>query len=175
MSLHSPAPSDRSSGAPQRAVLAIDYGRRRLGLALSDLLGITARPLATWERTNRRGDLTRIRDLCRRHAVGRIVVGWPIRLDGTPGEMAREAARFAERLRKYLGLPVELADERLSSWEAAQQVQVTGGRAGRRAGKPLDDVAAAIILRDYLSRARRAEQTRTGRAEQTRAVSAERI
>lgn len=85
-------------------------------------------------------------------------MGWPIRLDGTPGEMAREAARFAERLRKYLGLPVEMADERLSSWEAAQQVQGTGGRASRRAGKPLDDVAAAVILRDYLSRARRAGQ-----------------
>jgi putative Holliday junction resolvase len=167
MSIRSQAPSDRSSAAPQRAVLAIDYGRRRLGLALSDLLGITARPLATWERTNRRGDLARIRELCRRHAVGRIVVGWPIRLDGTPGEMAREAARFAERLRKHLGsLPVELADERLSSWEAAQQVQETGGRAARRAGKPLDDVAAAVILRDYLSRAHRPEQARTARTEQ---------
>jgi putative Holliday junction resolvase len=154
--------------------LAIDYGRRRLGLALSDLLGITARPLATWERTNRRGDLARIRDLCRRHAVGRIVVGWPIRLDGTPGEMAREAARFAERLRKNLGgLPVELADERLSSWEASQQVQETGGRAAHRAGKRLDDVAAAVILRDYLSRARGPLQTRTASAEQARAVSAE--
>lgn len=158
MTLHSQAPSDRSSGAPQRAVLAIDYGRRRLGLALSDLLGITARPLATWERTNRRGDLTRIRELCRRHGVGGIVVGWPIRLDGTPGEMAREAARFAERLRKHLGLPVELVDERLSSWEAAQQVQEAGGGATRRGSKPLDDVAAAVILRDYLSRARSARE-----------------
>jgi putative Holliday junction resolvase len=136
----------------QRAVLAIDYGRRRLGLALSDALGVTARPLAVWERTNRRGDLARIRELCRRHAVGRIVVGWPIRLDGTPGEMAREAASFAERLRKHLGRPVDLVDERLSSWEAAQQVHETGSR---RAGKPVDDVAATIILRDYLARARK--------------------
>jgi len=185
MSFHSQSPPDRSSAAPQRAVLAIDYGRRRLGLALSDLLGVTARPLATWERTNRRADLARIRDLCRRHAVGRIVVGWPIRLDGTPGEMAREAARFAERLRKHLGsLPVELADERLSTWEAAQQASLTGGRAARRAGQPLDDLAAAVILRDYLSRAHRPEQTRAVypepairarrvSAEQTRAVSAE--
>src|ERR1700674_4289852 len=123
MVFHLQAPSDPSSPAPQRAVLAIDYGRRRLGLALSDILGVTARPLAVWERTNRRGDLARIRDLCRRHAVGRIVVGWPIRLDGTPGEMAREAASFAERLRKHLGRPVDFADERLSSWEDAQQVQ----------------------------------------------------
>jgi putative Holliday junction resolvase len=135
-------------GAPS-AVLAIDYGRRRLGLALSDALGITARPLAVWERTNRRGDLARIRDLCRRHAVGRVVVGWPIRLDGTPGEMAAEAAGFAERLRKYLGRPVDLADERLSSWQAAQQLHETGVR---RTGKPLDDIAATVILRDYLAR-----------------------
>ena len=173
MMFRSQAPSDPSSAVPPRAVLAIDYGRRRLGLALSDVLGVTARPLAVWERTNRRGDLARIRDLCRRHAVGRIVVGWPIRLDGTPGEMAREAARFAERLRQHLGRPVELADERLSSWEAAQQAQETGGRAARRAGKPLDDVAAAVILRDYLSRARRPQQVHPAPAVRGRRARAE--
>lgn len=150
MAVRSPVSSTLNPGVPQRAVLAIDYGRRRLGLALSDTLGVTARPLAVWERTNRRNDLARIRDLCREHAVGRIVVGWPIRLDGTPGEMAREAAGFAERLRKHLGRPVDLADERLSSWEAEQQLRESGSR---RAGKPVDDVAATVILRDYLARA----------------------
>ncbi len=138
-------------------MLAIDYGRRRLGLALSDTLGVTARPLAVWQRTNRRADLSRIRDLCRRHAVGRIVVGWPIRLDGTPGEMAREAAGFADRLRKHLGRPVDLADERLSSWEAGQQLRDTGTR---RAGEHVDDVAAAVILRDYLARSQKSEAHR---------------
>ena len=150
MVVRSQVSSGSAPGAPG-AVLAIDYGRRRLGLALSDALGVIARPLAVWQRTNRRGDLARIRDLCRRHSVGRIVVGWPIRLDGTPGEMAREAASFAERLRKYLGRPVDLADERLSSWEASQQLHETGARRG---GKPVDDVAATVILRDYLARAR---------------------
>jgi putative pre-16S rRNA nuclease len=150
MPVRSPAPLGPSSTAPSRAILAIDYGRRRLGLALSDSLGVTARPLAVWERTNRRGDLARIRELCRRHAVGRIVVGWPLRLDGTPGEMAREAAGFAERLRKHLGRPVDLADERLSSWQAAQQLHEAGARPGRH----VDDVAATVILRDYLARAR---------------------
>jgi putative pre-16S rRNA nuclease len=152
MVVRSPVSPSFSPGLPQCAVLAIDYGRRRLGLALSDELGVTARPLAVWERTNRRGDLARIRDLCRRHAVGRIVVGWPIRLDGTPGDMAREAAGFAERLRKNLGRPVELADERLSSWEAGEQLRETGAR---QAGKPVDDVAATVILRDYLARSRK--------------------
>jgi putative Holliday junction resolvase len=157
MVVRTQASSGSSSGVSQRAVLAIDYGRRRLGLALSDALGVTARPLAVWERTNRRGDLARIRDLCRKHGVGRIVVGWPIRLDGTPGEMAREAAGFAERLRKHLGRPVDLADERLSSWQAAQQLRETGSRAARRAGQPFDDVAATVILRDYLDRARKVD------------------
>jgi putative Holliday junction resolvase len=154
MAVRSQVPSNTTPGAPQRAVLAIDYGRRRLGLALSDTLGVTARPLAVWERTNRRNDLARIRDLCRQHEVGRIVVGWPIRLDGTPGEMAREAAGFAERLRKHLGRPVDLADERLSSWEAEQQLRESGSR---RAGQPIDDVAATVILRDYLARTHKAD------------------
>src|SRR5580704_4777088 len=77
---------------PGRAILAIDYGRRRMGLALSDTLAMTARPLATWTRTNRRRDLSRLRALCREHAVAGIVVGWPLHLDGAKGEMAEEAA-----------------------------------------------------------------------------------
>src|SRR5262249_11472071 len=123
MPVRAQSASRPKADASPRAVLAIDYGRRRFGLALSDELGVTARPLAVFERTNRRNDIARLRDLCRRHAVGRIVVGWPIRLDGTPGDMAREAAGFAERLRKHLGRPVDLADERLSSWEAEQQLR----------------------------------------------------
>ncbi len=133
-------------------VLAIDYGRRRLGLALSDQWRMTARPLGILERINRATDLARIRDICRRHCVDQIVVGWPLRLDGTPGEMAQEAAQFAQRLRKHLGRPVALADERLSSWEAAQHVNAAAGR-GR--GKPMDDFAAAVILRDFLAHAHR--------------------
>ena len=143
-----------SSNASRGAILAIDYGRRRLGLAVSDELGITVRPLAVWTRTNRRRDLARLRELCRLRGAGRILVGWPLRLDGTAGEMAAEAARFAELVRKNLGLPVELADERLSSWEAGQIASddETCGTAARRRGKIKDDLAAAVILRDYLAR-----------------------
>jgi hypothetical protein len=71
--------------------------------------------------------------------------------------MAVEAARFAERIRKHFGLPVELVDERLSSWEAAQVVAERGlrgnGSREKRCRRPLDEVAAAVILRDYLARA----------------------
>ena len=145
----------QSRGAPCRAILAIDYGRRRMGLALSDECGLTAPPAGRFDADQSpRSDILRLRELCRNHAVGSIVVGWPVHLDGTPGTMAAEAARFAERLRKHLGLPVELLDERLSSWEAAQTVGAS--KTPRRGDSPrkrktLDDVAAAVILRDYLS------------------------
>jgi putative pre-16S rRNA nuclease len=141
---------------PSRIILAIDYGRRRMGLALSDEMGLTARPLATWARTNRRRDLSRLRELCREQSVGMIVVGWPLHLDGTESEMAKEAGRFAERVRKNLGLPVELADERLSSWAAQEtltEIAPSSRAAARRRKTALDQVAAAVILRDYLSRA----------------------
>lgn len=135
------------------AILAIDYGRRRMGLALSDELQMTARPLATWERTNRRADLARLREACREHRVRIVVVGLPLRLDGSAGEMADEARRFAERLRKHLGLPVELADERLSSWEAqcAAAEPESLAHAAKRKDTGLDARAAAVFLRDYLS------------------------
>lgn len=151
-------------------ILAIDYGKKRLGLALSDECGVTSRPFATWTRTNRRRDLGRLRDLVRDERVRRIVVGLPLHLDGSPSEMSEEAKSFSERLRKALGIPVELMDERLSSWEARQAIsheeprrQALRGSQARienRKKTPLDDVAAAIILRDYLQRARRQDGVR---------------
>ena len=154
----SPAVSHTGTGSTASRVLAIDYGRKRLGLALSDPLGLTARPLATWNRSNRRHDLARLRTLCREQEISRIVVGWPLQLGGTSGEMASEAARFAERIRMDLGIPVELVDERLSSWEAEQALTETAtgkSRSRHRKQRPLDDVAAAVILRDYLRRTSR--------------------
>lgn len=146
LTTRSRAPSDSPSGR----ILAIDYGQKRIGLALSDEMGLTAQPLQTLERTNRRNDIRRVREIVRRNGVRRIVVGHPVHLNGTESEMAAEAARFAERLGKELGLPVELADERLSSWEA-EQVLVEAGQK-KRAGAAVDHIAAAVILRDYLAR-----------------------
>lgn len=153
----SPAVSQHGTGQSEGRVLAIDYGRRRLGLAISDPLGIAVRPLATWTRSNRRRDLARLRDLCREQGIGLIVVGWPLRLSGAQGDMASEAASFAERIRRDLGIPVGLVDERLSSWEAEQTL--AGGHSTKRPSpspksRRLDDLAAAVILRDYLHSAR---------------------
>jgi putative Holliday junction resolvase len=147
--------SQAAHSATGGRVFAIDYGRKRLGLAISDELGVTSRPLSTLVRTNRRDDIRRLRLLAREHGVRCIVVGLPLHLDGAASEMAAEATRFAARLAQHLGLPVEMADERLTSWEAAEHAPAKGrmhgkrGKSGKSASR--DSVAAAIILRDYLA------------------------
>lgn len=151
-----PIVRDTSAAAPEskpRRILAIDYGRKRIGLALSDELQLTAQPLLVLKRVNRRDDLRRLRDICRKEGVARILVGHPLHITGEAGEMAQEAARFAARLRKELGIEVHLVDERLTSWEAAQMIAETGS-SSRRMESSLDDVAAAIFLREYLERNR---------------------
>ena len=157
---HSAPGSSSAAGV----ILAIDYGQKRLGLALSDEHQLTSRPYATWNRTNRRRDLSRLRELVRQERVSRIVVGLPLHLDGTPSEMSEEAQGFARRVEKALGLPVEMADERLTSWEAHETFAATrapsqassrpAGRSNTKRQTPLDEIAAAIILRDYLAQAR---------------------
>ncbi|MFZ0212663.1 MAG: Holliday junction resolvase RuvX [Candidatus Acidiferrales bacterium] len=141
------------SPAPQsRRILAIDYGRRRIGLAISDELRLTASPLAIIERKNRREDMRRLREIVRKNGVGLILVGSPVHLGGHAGEMAEEAARFAERIRKELGLPVELRDERLTSWEAEEIAKEVLDR--KDAKKNIDSMAAAILLREHLDESR---------------------
>ncbi len=140
-------------------ILAIDYGRKRIGLALSDESGLIAQPLGTLVRTNRSNDLRRLREICREHAVGRIIVGHPLHMTGAAGEMAEEAARFSARLQKELGIATELVDERLTSWEAQQAVPAF--RSTRRERRPLDDLAAAVLLRDYLEQKRAPERVFT--------------
>jgi putative holliday junction resolvase len=137
----------------QGRILAADYGRKRIGLALSDELRLTAKPLMTLVRINREEDIARLRIICRENSVNLIVVGHPLLLSGEVGEMAAEAERFANRLNKNLGIPVELIDERLTSWEAHEITRSTAGKPQSSGSiKPIDEVAAAILLREYLER-----------------------
>jgi putative holliday junction resolvase len=138
---------------PPTRILAIDYGRKRIGLALSDELGITAQPLDVLEHQNRHEDVRRLREICREHGVRLILVGHPLHITGEAGEMADEATRFANRLRKELGIEVELADERLTTWEAEQTMSEISS-AGRHKKVPVDAIAAAILLREYLDKKR---------------------
>jgi len=150
---------------PKRpCILGVDYGRARVGLAIADAEARLAQPLGTLERINRNEDMRRLREMVREHGVKQIVVGLPLRLDGTQSEMAEEATRFAERLRKQIGVPVEMVDERLSSWEAERLLEETQGRilnkvsaTGKKSpshkGKmTVDAMAAAVILKEYLDR-----------------------
>jgi putative Holliday junction resolvase len=140
--------------------MAVDYGRARIGLAIADAETGMPRPLLTLERINRNEDMRRLRELTREHRVRQIVVGLPLRLDGTRGEMAEEATRFAARLRKQIGLPVDMVDERLTSWEAERLLEEQSGRVlhgakthtkgTRQARASVDAVAAAVILKEYL-------------------------
>jgi len=155
MATHGRASSGALSApsAKTRRILAVDYGRKRIGLALSDEQGLTAQPLATIVRVNRRRDMSKLREACRENGVTLIIVGHPLHMTGEAGEMADEAARFAARLGKETRIAVELVDERLTSWEAKQTVAETRPSA-RHKRKTIDDVAAAILLRDYLEKAR---------------------
>jgi putative holliday junction resolvase len=147
-----PLPSVQAGSAKNtetKRILAVDYGRKKIGLALSDALHLTAQPFMTFARINREKDVVRLRDICRKNSVGLIIVGHPLHLSGKAGEMADEASRFASRLGKNLGIPVKLVDERLTSWEARETIS---GNVSRGADRPLDEVAAAILLRDYLGR-----------------------
>ena len=143
--------------------MAVDYGRARIGLALADTETRMARPLSTIDRVNRNEDMRRMRELVREHNVKQIVIGLPLRLDGTHGEMAEEAERFAQRVRKQIGVPVEMVDERLTSWEAERLLEEVQGRfiheenlTGSKKSKSgqrkmsVDAVAAAVILKEYL-------------------------
>jgi putative Holliday junction resolvase len=134
-----------------KRVLAIDYGRKRIGLALSDEMGITAQPFQVLIHKNRRDDLRRLREICRQHNVGLILVGHPLHMTGEAGDMADEAARFAVRLRKELSINVEMADERLTTWEA-EQTMAEFASARQRKNVSVDAIAAAILLRDYLGK-----------------------
>jgi putative Holliday junction resolvase len=148
----------------RRSILSVDYGRARMGLAIADGETRLAQPLSTMERINRNEDMRRLRELVREHGVKQIVVGLPLRLDGGRGEMAEEAERFAQRVRKQLGVPVELVDERLTSWEAERLLEEVQGRfihekaSGYKRPKKaqgkmtVDAAAAAVILKEYLER-----------------------
>jgi putative holliday junction resolvase len=149
-------------GLKAARILALDYGRARIGMAIADALTAMAQPLGTLDRINRNEDMRRLRELVREHGVKQIVVGLPLRLDGARGDMAEEAARFGQRVHKQLGLPVEMVDERLTSWEAERLLEEQQGRTIHAASSKkkkkenekmgVDAIAAALILKEYLDR-----------------------
>lgn len=136
-------------------VLGIDYGRRRLGLALSDATGTLASPWQQMERPPSEAHaaallVARIQQLQQEDdGLEAIVIGWPRTLDGQPTHDTARVEQFAETLRTRTGLPVTLQDERLSSHDAEARLAVQS-RDWRARKARLDAAAAAVILQDYL-------------------------
>lgn len=141
---HLPTPS-------RRRALGVDFGERRIGLALSDPEGRMAVPLTTVERHTDRRAAAEIADLARRHGATVLVVGEPRRLDGRAGDAAARARRFAAKLEARAGLPVVLVDEALTSVEAERRLAESGADAHER-HRRVDAVAAQILLQEALDR-----------------------
>ena len=128
--------------------LGVDYGTKRVGLAISDSLGITARPLSVVSRSTVVGEVV---NLVKEHDIGTIVVGLPTRLSGDEGMSANEARKLADELGAATGVQVILVDERYTSRIAEDALLESGMKRQERREK-VDKVAAAIILQDYLDR-----------------------
>ena len=130
--------------------LAVDVGSKRIGVAVSDELGLTAQPVLTLERRrNRREDLKSLARLCRRFGVSGIVVGNPLKLDGEVSPQAAKVKEFATDLGELSGLPIHLWDERLTTREA-HQLLYESGRARQTHRRVVDQVAATLILQSFL-------------------------
>jgi putative holliday junction resolvase len=130
-------------------VLALDLGKRRIGLALSDELGITAQGLQTLERTNIREDLAKLAALASEKNVGLILMGNPLHMSGDESRQSQYTREFAARLKAATGLPIEFLDERLTTVEAERVLKQSGISIQKRA-KAVDRLAAVILLESYL-------------------------
>jgi putative Holliday junction resolvase len=135
-------------------VLAIDYGERRLGLAVSDEEGAFAFPAGALERRGLKRDLAALRALAEERGIASVVVGLPLHMDGREGPEARAARAFAAAVGEATELPVETFDERWTTREAERSLQDQGlvGRRGRARKDVVDEVAATLLLRAWLAR-----------------------
>lgn len=130
-------------------VLALDFGKRRIGLAISDELGITAQGLDTLQRTNIREDITRLAQLIAEKSVSLILMGNPLHMSGAEGRQTEYTRDFASRLGARTGVEVQFWDERLTT-VAAQRVLRESGISIEKRARAVDRLAAVILLESYL-------------------------
>ena len=136
------------------ATAALDLGRRRIGVAVTDAVSMGAYPVGVVERRSVRRDLEAIAAMLREREVTTIVVGLPLNMDGSEGPAARSARTFAEKVATVLRVEVEMFDERLTSFEAEERLKGMPIRKGAR--KPaIDAIAAAVILEGWMESRKR--------------------
>ena len=130
-------------------ILGVDYGERRIGLALSDPLGIIAKPLKVIDRKKTSDYLSEILETAKEKDVKRIVVGVPFTLKGEYSNQTKAVQKFINEISGICSIPVTEIDERLSSVAAERSLQLQGVKTGHEKGR-VDETAAAIILQEYL-------------------------
>lgn len=140
---------DLKAKSDNRRILALDLGKRRIGLALSDPLGITAQGLPTLQRTNIREDLSALAALVEEREVGLILMGFPLHMSGREGRQTEYTREFGERLTVRTGLPIHYWDERLTTVEAQRVLRSSGISIAKRA-RAVDQLSAQILLQSYL-------------------------
>ncbi|MBL7155888.1 MAG: Holliday junction resolvase RuvX [Candidatus Omnitrophica bacterium] len=131
-------------------ILGLDIGSKRIGVALSDPLGITAQGLFTIERAGDDELYRRLEDIVKEKEVKEIVVGLPLNMNGSSGPQAEAAATFADTLKEKLNVPVKMWDERLSTMEV-ERIMIAGGASRSKRKKKIDKLAAQVVLQSYLN------------------------
>ena len=131
-------------------ILALDYGTKRIGVALSDELGWTAQPLETFERRTVDRDIAQIAALVRSHEVARVILGLPLQLDGRQGPAIEAMREFTAKLEAGLPVPLVLWDERLTT-KAAEDLLIAADVSRKKRKGAVDRIAAAILLQSYLA------------------------
>ena len=142
---------------PKGRILGVDFGQRRVGLAVSDPLGITAQGLETIDFTEKETLLVQLGKIINELEVKKVVVGLPLNLDGIPGDKAKEVAGFIEQLKIRFQLPVIPWDERMTT-KAAHRTMHEMGRKAKGAKGKIDRIAAILILQSYLDHVQRDEE-----------------
>lgn len=130
-------------------ILGIDFGEKRIGLALSDPLGFTAQSLDTLMRQNKNQVLQDLSVLCKERQVGEVVIGLPVNMDGSVGPKAKEVLDFIPKMEAALGVPVKTWDERLTSRQAGR-LMIEEGLSRRKQRSKSDALAAILILQSYM-------------------------
>jgi putative Holliday junction resolvase len=130
-------------------ILALDVGKRRIGVAISDELGLTAQGLETLERTNNREDYSALARAAAEWRVSMFLIGNPVNMSGREGRQAEWVRQFAEALSTRTGVPVKMWDERLTTVEAGRVLRSSGISIRKRA-RAVDRLSAVLLLQNYL-------------------------
>jgi putative Holliday junction resolvase len=137
-------------------ILALDVGKKRIGLAISDELGITAQGIETLQRTRVREDLQNLKQIADRLSVKTLLIGKPLHMSGDESRQSEYTREFAARLYQHLGIPVVFWDERLTSAEAERMLRSAGASLEQRK-RAVDRMSAVLLLESYLGYCRNHE------------------